>query len=234
MSFEIVGSIAVLKASATKKDAKKILREIKNVKTVVKRVGEVSGPYRIKKVKYLAGEPTTETIHKENNCRFKVDLNKAYFSPRLQTERQRVICQVCEKDVVIDMFAGVGPYAIPMAKRAYKVLAIDHNPYAVRYLLENMRLNKVKNMIVYEGDALEIIRRLPMADKIVMNAPRQNNQKTLDAALKNLKKEGIIYFYIVNKKVDEINCRGLTLINKRKVIEYAPGKAHYCLELMKV
>ncbi len=232
-TFEIIGSIAVIKEKASKKTAKEILKN-KNVKTVVKRSGKVRSSYRIKKVKHVIGEKTTETIHKENNYRFKIDLNKTYFSPRLQTERKRVINQAMKNDIVIDMFSGVGPYAIPIAKKALKVLAIDHNPKAVKYLLENIKLNKVKNIIAYEGDALEITKKLPIADKIIMNAPRQNNQKTLNTAIKKVKKGGIIYFYITDKRMNEINYKGLILLNKRKVTEYAPGKAHYCLELMKV
>lgn len=232
-SYEVTGSIAVIKKKSGKKTAKIILKN-KNVKTVVKRTGKIKGAYRIKKVKHLIGEKTTETIHKENNCRFKIDINKAYFSPRLQTERQRVITQVKSNDVVIDMFAGIGPYTIPIAKKALKVLAIDHNPKAVKYLLENMKLNKVRNVIVYEGDSLKIIKNLPPADKIIMNAPRQNNQETLNASINKIKKRGIIYYYITDKKINEIQYKGLTLINKRKVTDYAPGKAHYCLELMKI
>lgn len=231
--YEAVGSIAVIKKTGTKKEAQVILKENKNIKTVLKRAGDVEGPFRIKGVRYVLGEKTTETIHKENNCRFLLDINKVYYSPRLQTERQRVISQVKESDYVIDMFSGIGPFAIPIAKKARKVFAIDYNPTAIKYLLHNMNLNKVRNMIVYEGDALQLIKKLPEADKIIMNAPRQNNQETLNTAITKIKKGGVIYFYITENKINEIDYKGLTLINKRKVIDYAPGKAHYCLELMK-
>jgi tRNA (guanine37-N1)-methyltransferase len=114
-------------------------------------------------------ERTTETIHKENGIRLKIDINKAYFSPRLQTERQRVIEQVKPGETVIDMFCGVGPYSIAIAKKAREVYAIDHNPAAIKLLKENIKLNKVTNVKALKGDALELIKTLPKADRIIMN-----------------------------------------------------------------
>jgi len=235
-SYEIIGNIAVIqvpKGASQKELAKKVMKQNKNVKTVAKRTSEVSGPYRIKKVKVIMGEQTTETIHKENNVKIKVDINEAYYSPRLQTERLRIIQQVKPEETIIDLFAGVGPYTIGIAKntKAKKIYAIDHNPKAIEYLLENRLLNKAHNVSVLIGNSLEIIKELPNVDRIIMNAPRQNNQETLEAAKEKIKKDGIIHYYTTNKKLPKINLKDLTIINQRKVIEYAPGKKHICLDL---
>ena len=80
-SYEIIGSIAVIQVpegASEKALAGEVMKQNKNVKTVAKRTGEVEGPFRIKKVKIVLGEATTETIHKENNARIKIDINKAY------------------------------------------------------------------------------------------------------------------------------------------------------------
>ncbi len=228
-TYEVIGSIAVVPEDS------KLGRELikhKNIKTVAKRTGEVSGEYRIKKVKVILGERTTETIHKENGIRLKIDINKAYFSPRLQTERQRVIEQVKPGETVIDMFCGVGPYSIAIAKKAREVYAIDHNPAAIKLLKENIKLNKVTNVKALKGDALELIKTLPKANRIIMNAPRQNNQATLNAAKARLKRGGIIHYYTTTEAAP-INTKGLRLLKRRRVIEYAPGKSHECLDLKK-
>ena len=80
------------------------------------------------------------TIHREYGCRYKVDLAKAYFTPRLSTERSRILSWIKEGDTIIDMFAGVGPYSILLAKskKPSNVIAIDKNPDAVYYLKENI------------------------------------------------------------------------------------------------
>ncbi len=230
VSYEIVGSIAVVQ---DKEIAGQILKQNKNVKTIAIRTGEVEGPYRIKKVKVIAGEKTTETIHKENGVRLLVDINKVYFSPRLQTERQRIINKVKEGEVIIDMFAGAGPFSIEIAKntRAKKIYAIDFNPDAIKYLKENIKMNKVENIVPILGNALEAIKDLPKADRIIMNAPRQNNNETLSAAAGKLKKKGTIHFYISSELLPAIDLSRFRVVEKRRVIDYAPGKSHFCLDL---
>ena len=230
MTYEVIGSIAVIQ------DGEELAKELikrKNIRTVAKRVGEVEGPYRIKRVKVILGENTTETIHKENGVRLLVDINKVYFSPRLQTERLRVINQVKEGETIIDMFAGVGPFSIEIAKhKKVKIIyAIDHNPDAIKYLKENIKLNKISNVVPILGDALEEIKALPKANRIIMNAPRQNNNETLAAAGKKTKRGGIIHFYISSELVENIDFSGFKIVAKRRVIDYAPGKSHLCFDL---
>lgn len=239
-AYEVIGTIAVIQVPTELKSkqrliAQGIMKINKNIKTVVKRSGEVYGPYRIKKVVHVAGERTTETIHKENNCSLLIDLNKAYFSPRLQHERERVIKQVKTKEVIIDMFAGIGPYSIGIAKntKAGAIYAIDHNPQAIKLLEKNILLNKARNVKPILGDSLRIIKELPEADRIIMNAPRQNNKRYLNQAIKKISKKGVIHFYITNDKWNKMSKEGLKVINEHEVIGYAPGKSHICVEIKK-
>lgn len=239
-SFEIIGEIAVIQVpdELVKKQkliAEAVMKVNKNIKTVVKRSGEVSGPYRIKTVRHVAGEKTTRTIHKENNCRFMIELNKAYFSPRLQHERELIIKEVKPGEVVIDMFAGAGPFGIGIARntKAKEVHAIDHNPEAIKLLKENIKLNKVINVKAIQGDSLKVIKELPSADRIIMNAPRQNNKKWLNSALKRLKPKGRVHFYITSDKWRRMSKEGIKVIKERRVIDYAPGKSHVCVEIKK-
>ncbi|MBC7131236.1 50S ribosomal protein L11 methyltransferase, partial [Candidatus Bathyarchaeota archaeon] len=129
-----------------------------------------------------------------------VDLAKAYFSPRLAYEHNRVAQLVKEGETVIDMFAGVGPFAIMIAKTHanVKVYAIDINPEAVALLERNIRLNRVDAKVYpFQGDAREIInkRLAGTADRVIMNLPEKAIE-FVDAACKALKPEGgIIHFY---------------------------------------
>ena len=145
----------------------------------------------------------------------------------------RVMKQVKKDELVIDMFAGVGPYAIVIGKntKARKVYAIDHNPKAIKYLKENITLNKLINVEALKGNALKLIKELPKADRIIMNAPRQNNQETLDIAKKRVKKGGIIHYYTTSEDLPIKT--NLKILKQRRVIYYAPGKSHICLDLQK-
>ena len=95
-SYDCIGSIAILKfpkgtkLREKKKIAEELLRERKNIKTVVEKVEKVKGRLRTFKTRFLAGEKTKETIHKESGCLFKLDIDKTYFSPRLSGERLEI------------------------------------------------------------------------------------------------------------------------------------------------
>ncbi|MCK4811260.1 MAG: class I SAM-dependent methyltransferase family protein, partial [Methanosarcinales archaeon] len=111
-SYEVIGDIAIIDADDDD-DAERIADAIllmhRNVRTVLAALTDVHGEFRIRDFRVIAGKPDTETVHKEYGCRYEVDLARVYFTPRLATERKRIADKVCENDVVVDMFAGVGP-----------------------------------------------------------------------------------------------------------------------------
>ena len=203
-SFEVVGDIAVLTEDVANETlvAEAIMSLHKSIKVVAKRISPVEGVFRSRRLKIIAGEHRTETTHKENGCRYKLDLEQVYFNPRLARERDRVASLAAhdknEKEEVIDMFAGVGPFSIQIAKLAPQshVTAIDINPVAVSYLRENMDLNGVHSIEAIEGDIKEVYRAFTnRADRIIMNLPK-SAYLFLAEALSMLKPEGgIIHFY---------------------------------------
>ncbi|MFV9676810.1 MAG: class I SAM-dependent methyltransferase [Methanosarcinales archaeon] len=203
-SFEIVGDIAVLTEDVANETlvAEAIMSLHKSIKVVAKRTSPVEGVFRSRRLKLIAGEHRTETVHKENGCRYKLDLEQVYFNPRLARERDRVASLAAQakngKEEVIDMFAGVGPFSIQIAKLAPQshVTAIDINPVAVSYLRENMDLNGVHDIEAIECDIKEVYREFTnRADRIIMNLPK-SAYLFLAEALSMLKPEGgIIHFY---------------------------------------
>lgn len=203
-SFEVVGDIAVLTEDVANETlvAEAIMSLHKSIKVVAKRISPVEGVFRSRRLKIIAGEHRTETTHKENGCRYKLDLELVYFNPRLARERDRVASLAAhgknEKEEVIDMFAGVGPFSIQIAKLAPQshVTAIDINPVAVSYLRENMDLNGVHSIEAIEGDIKEVYRAFTnRADRIIMNLPKSAYLFLAEASSMLKPEGGIIHFY---------------------------------------
>lgn len=199
-AFDIIGDIAVLDLPDELSGKRKLIGEalletFKSIKVVVNKKSNVETEYRIKDVDVIAGEDRTATVHREYGCSYRLDISRAYFSPRLGTERMRVAEQVNEGERVLVMFAGIGPYAILIAKKRKpsEVVAVELNPDAVRYMRENVKLNKVDVTIV-EGDAREEVPRLGEFDRIIMPLPK-DAQDFLDVAVPAAKDGGMIHFY---------------------------------------
>ncbi|HZD12021.1 MAG TPA: methyltransferase, partial [Candidatus Binatus sp.] len=160
-AFDTVGDIVVVELDPEMQTYKTLIGEAlmtvhKNIKAVYAKGGPITGDERIRPLEHLAGEHRTTTIHREFGCNFKVDLARAFYSPRLSSEHKRVADLVQPKEHVIDMFAGVGPFSILIAKRLdnVKVEAIDHNPDASNLLKENVKMNHVEAAVrVWNEDA---------------------------------------------------------------------------------
>ena len=186
----------------------------KNVKVVLNKVEDVSGKYRVPRYEVIAAKqnernfshikkefrPTkiTETVHTEHGCKFLLDVSKVYFSARLSFERKRIAEMVRDGERVLVMFAGVGPFAIVIAKNANpaEVVGVELNPHAVEYFRKNVALNKVEDKVkVVEGDVAEIVPKLQYQfDRIVMPAPK-DAPDYLEVALEKIKEGGMIHLY---------------------------------------
>ncbi len=201
-SFEVVGDIALVEDSEAEKVAYALMSTNKSIRTVIAPISEVEGEFRTRRFRHVAGDIRTVTTHKEHGLRYRVDLEGAYFTPRLGTERLRVAGQVRAGDVVLDMFAGVGPFALLMGKKGAKVIAMDKNPIAVKYLRENARLNKVENIEILEGDAsLLALAYENLADHVVMNLPHSASQ-FLKPAITAAKSGGVVHYYCIAPEED--------------------------------
>src|SRR3989344_1286720 len=125
-----------------------------------------------KKIRIIAVKKTKETIHKENNLKFKLDIEKAYFSPRTGSERLRIASKIKPDESVLVMFSGIGPFSILAAKKAKEVYAIELNPIAHKYALENIKLNKIDNLKSFKGDVKTILPKLKKKfNRIIMPLP---------------------------------------------------------------
>ncbi len=244
-AFEIVGDIAIIDQyeSDAQKIADVLIRQNK-IKTVLQAASAVTGEYRTRELTFLAGEKRTETLYRENGRRYLLDVARVYFTPRLATERMRIANQVKNSDKVVDMFAGVGPFCILIAKKFpdAHVIAIDKNPDAIKYLRENVRLNKLKNVEIREGDARDEIKGISDACHVIMNLPH-SGLEFLDAAFGVVKKGGVIHFYAITHEEDlfdgtwrkiEERARKANIqvipIGRRIVRPYAPYQHNICID----
>ncbi|MDE1863279.1 MAG: class I SAM-dependent methyltransferase family protein [Thaumarchaeota archaeon] len=175
-----------------------LLEKVGTARSIFYQSSPVEGDYRIRRLELLAGEDSTETEYREHGCRFKVDIEKAFFSPRLSTERLRIADLVNDGDVVVNMFGGVGMFSIVAAKKKKcHVYSIDINPYAVDLCSQNVALNKLQGTVEsIEGDASEVIekRLAEVGDRVLMLLPERSDE-FLPSAVKSLKRHGILHYY---------------------------------------
>jgi tRNA (guanine37-N1)-methyltransferase len=204
-AIDFVGDIAIIEIPPALEADKStigeaILKAQKNVHTVLAKASAIGGTYRTREFSIIAGEPKTETTHKEYGCKYYVDLAKAYFSPRLSYEHKRVASLVEEGETVIDLFAGVGPFSIQIARthENVRVYAVDVNPYAVEFLKKNIRLNRVEDRVCpLLGDAKQVVakRLSKVADRVIMNLP-ESAIEFVGVACEALELTGgIVHFY---------------------------------------
>lgn len=205
--YDIIGDIAIIKIPKGNRNietliANYILSKCRGIKVIATQIAPACGSHRIQKFKVIAGENRTETIYKESGCIFKLDINKVFFTPRLMYERIRIAKLVNLGEVIVNMFAGVGTYSIVIAKHAKPSLiySIDVNPDAYSYMLQNIRINKVANVVVpILGDAREIIvkRLMNTADRVLMPLPELAKTYISYAVLALKHEGGYIHVYDV-------------------------------------
>lgn len=241
-SFEIIGDIAVVAEEYDVKAGEAIMAVHKSVKSVLVPTTPVVGEFRVRHYRVLCGENRTTTTYRENGFTYEMDLNKVYFSPRMATERKRVTDVITEMELVFDMFAGVGPFAIPAARRAMYVIAVDKNPDAIEYLKKNIEINKVTHIETVNADARDVSVPQP-ADRIIMNLPHTAHE-FLDVAFKNAAVGGMIHYYdikpegeifdavikMVRSKARESGCL-VDIVNKRIVRSYSPHEYNIVLDI---
>ena len=213
-AFDIIGDIVVIDIPPQLKAyqntiGEAILQTQKNVKTVLAKASDISGVFRVRDYDFIAGEHKTQTIHREFGCQYNVDIAKAYFSPRLSHEHERVAALVQPGETVVDLFAGVGPFSVLIGKRtpSVKVYAVDLNPDAVELLKLNVRANHIENRVFpVLADAREIAQTKlkGTADRVIMNLP-ETAIDFVDAACNAIKPQGgITHFYGFVRSPDTI------------------------------
>ena len=183
----------------------------------------------------------TETINKENGCLFKLDLAKVMWSKGNNNERLRIAKLVEDDEVVLDMFAGIGYFSIPIGvhSNAKKIYSIEINPNSYFYLNENIKLNKLDNVTPILGDC-KIHAPKYKADRIVMGYVKTTHHY-LDVAINCLNEGGILHYHEtvpeklmktrpVDRIISQADNRDVEILKINKIKKYAPGVEHVVVD----
>ena len=245
-SFDTVGDIIILEIPDNLIDKRfkigEAALEFTKRRSVYMKKSAVKGTTRVRDLEFLAGVDDSVTIHKEHGARLKLDVREMYFSPRLATERKRVMESVRDGEKILDMFCGIGPFPIVIARnKKVDITAVDINGEAIKYLNENIELNKLKgNIETYTGDIAEVSKQFNCKfDRIIMNLPGLA-YTFLDLAVDLIEDGGIINYYEFSdsyeqgekrlKDTCEKKNKKVEIINTRKVKSTSPGEWHVAID----
>ncbi|ORX61562.1 hypothetical protein DM01DRAFT_1332163 [Hesseltinella vesiculosa] len=162
-----------------------ILDKNKTVTSVVNKINNIDTKFRFFEMEVLAGDKNMVTEVKESNCRFQFDFSKVYWNSRLHTEHERLVKEFQKEQLVCDVFAGVGPFAVPASKKGVNVYANDLNPESYRWLKNNKALNKIPDsrLMPYNLDGAEFIQQ---AVKDLSEKQGNTTWRTFDHFVMNL------------------------------------------------
>jgi tRNA wybutosine-synthesizing protein 2 len=250
-SWDRIGDIAVVKFSQGFKEEKEIgniLIEFQGVKTVLAQRG-IRGTHRKPIVEVIAGEEDTITMHKEGNAKYLLDLSEVMFSPGNTREREKMGRIVKKGECVLDMFAGIGYFSIPMAISGAVVTAIEENSESMRWLEENIKLNGVEKYVfpVFK-DCREFISGWleeggELFDRVVMG--HYDSIDFIEYAYFVVKSGGVIHVHEVRSENDPTQSYreliliaenlkiDIEIIGQRYVKGYSPGTLHLVTDIRK-
>jgi len=229
-AFDQIGNIIIVRIPDLLLPKKKLigetlLEQVKSVRSVFHQSSSVEGEFRTRDLEILAGDDKTETEYKESGCRFVVDVRKAFFSPRLSSERMRIAELVNDEEVMVNMFGGIGMFSIIAAKKKKcTVYNVDINPDAANFCQKNIAINKLAgNVISIHGDASDVIKNQleNKSDRTLMLLPEKSDE-FLSSAISASKNSGVIHYYShihADKKIDAAK------LSEQHYLEVTPVKS---------
>jgi tRNA (guanine37-N1)-methyltransferase len=252
-SLDVIGDIAIVELDEeltpfAQEIGQGILLLHSNLAAVYSKAGSITGPHRIRALNHIAGEARTHTVHVEYGIRIAVDVADTYFSPRLSTEHNRVVELIEPGEIILDMFAGVGPFALLAAKRhPVTVYAIDINEQAIRCLNRSLEINKLTGKVIpILGDCRRVVKEQlgGRFNRIIMNLPHESI-RFLDTATAAAKPAGaIIHFYTITTEDNPLEKqrakilallshfrKGISIVNERQVKQTAPYETQVVFDI---
>lgn len=244
-AFDVVGDVILLKLADEllpySEAIGRAMREAYGIRTVAIDEG-VKGDYRIRRLRVIHGDQSLVTTHRAYGVNLEVDLSRCYFSPRMATETWRVAGQAQRGERIVDMFAGVGPFALTLAKHAKpsKVYAIDSNPHAFHYLKRNIARNKL-NVTPILGDSREVMKGIGDVDRVIVDLPH-SSLGFVDQVFRSVPK-GTVHYY---EMLDEMSLRGrsetlkgiagkegkfIKSLKTHRVRSFSPSEAHFVFDI---
>ncbi len=248
--WEKIGDVVKIVLPSVLEDYKNIVgkkyAEVLNCKTVLKDIGGIIGEFREPNVKIIYGSKNTITIHKENKVKYKLDPQKIMFSSGNMDERIRMATISNKNEIVVDLFAGIGYFTLPIAvySKSKKIFACEKNKVAFDFLCQNIVLNNVTDIVEPRMGDNRKVAPTNIADRVIMGYINETH-KFLPIAIDCLiNHTGIIHYHntfadeivpkkpmkIVEKEAKKKGCKA-EILNFKNVKSYAPGISHYVFDI---
>lgn len=243
--WEILGDVGVLRLEeALTPYEDKVARayaEVLGLKTVLREIGAIGGEFRRPTTRVILGSDTV-TTHLENGIKYRLDAAEIMFSSGNEEERIRMARLPCDGETIVDMFAGIGYFSLPLAvyQRPRRVIACEVNPRAHSFLVENISLNKVQERVQpFLGDN----RTFPgesFADRVLMGYVKTTHE-FLPTAMRFLKDGGVVHYHetcpnelMPQRPVQRLKeaARGsvVDVLRLKEIKSYAPGVCHVVVD----
>jgi len=242
--YEVIGDVAIITIPRGLEEYREdialaLLSKRRNIRAVLQKSGNHEGDNRVAAYEVLIGGGTT-TEHREFGYRYRLDVARVLFNSRLAKERMRVAEQINPGERVLIPFCGVGPFVVPAAARGARVVAVEKNPEAFRWLSGNLELNQVADRVqAFCDDAFRIPDLVnPGFDRVISPTP-YGLDAVLDLLAGMTHKGGIIHFYTFKSGpeilplVETFREKGLTADSWNQCGNVAPGKSRYVFDLKK-
>jgi tRNA wybutosine-synthesizing protein 2 len=248
-SWAVLGTVVLVDVSDVPRSEEvgEALLDIHGAADTVLARGGISGAHREPDVQVLAGEGDTETVHREHGTAYAMDLAEVMFSPGNKAERARMGEVVSEGERVVDMFAGIGYFTLPMARAGAEVTAVERNPASFTYLLENVQRNAVADRVQpYRADCRDVLEQTGSgtdvtAERVVMGFYEAHEY--LDSALGALEPGGVVHLHEATpeglvpdrpvgrlREVAAERDRSVDVLDTRRVKGYSAGVAHVVVD----
>jgi len=248
--WEKIGDVLIIVLPSVLDEYKKIIgkkyAEVLNCKTILRDIGGIKGEFRKPNVEIIYGSKNTITIHKENGVRYKLDPQKIMFSSGNMDERIRMATISSKNKTVVDLFAGIGYFTLPIAvySKSKKIFACEKNKVAFDFLCQNIVLNNVTSRVEPRKGDNRKVAPTNIADRVIMGYINETD-KFLPVAIDCLNNHtGIIHYHntfadktvpekpmkIVEKEAIKKGCKA-ELLKYIHVKSYAPGISHYVFDI---
>lgn len=216
--------------------------EVLGAETVCVDTGGIAGDLRRPSIEVIHGD-RTESVRYENGIGYRFDVRKVMFSSGNNHERRRMEGLDCRGETVVDMFAGIGYFTLPLARFAGpdRVFACEKNPDSYGFLLENIAINGVADTVIPILADNRDLQGRRFADRILMGYV-QKTSEFLPKALSMIKDGGMIHYHdtlSVRTHAEDIRSLfeglcgpdGFAIEALREVKSFAPHVSHYVADV---